>query len=47
MYEKCKKILPKSALGRLYVGVFAVTTAIGLSIACTQIVVGAVINSKA
>lgn len=41
-----KKLQPKSALGRLYVGVFAVVTAIGLTTTATTILVGAVIDRR-
>lgn len=42
-----KKIMPKSATGQLYVGVFAVATAIGLTIGVTTTIVGGIIGSKA
>lgn len=47
MNKIVKKIMPKSAIGRLYVGTFAVLTAVSLTIGVTTTVVGAAINSRA
>ncbi len=41
-----KKILPKSAIGRLYVGSFAVCSAIGLTVSVTSIACTRVFNLK-
>ena len=42
-----KHILPKSATGRLYVGVFALATPIGVTFAGTSMIMSALLSSKA
>jgi hypothetical protein len=41
-----KKILPKSAIGQLYIGAFAIGTALCLTVGVTTTVLGAVLHSR-